>query len=412
MDISDLVIIGGGASGFMTAITAAEHGVKNIKILESSSKLLEKVRISGGGRCNVTNASWIPHELIDNYPRGGKKLLESLSRFATGDVFAWFEEHGLKLKIENDLRVFPVSDSSIDVVNCLENTARKLGVEINTNKYVNKILRNEHDFFQVFFSEEEYISSRRILIATGGHPSGYKLASSLGHKIVKPVPSLFTLTSKDKRLKECAGVSLRNIRLKIFINKKVFENHGDLLITHWGFSGPGILKLSAVAARDLYIAKYKCNLLIRWANLNHESLLKKINELRELRGKSSLLNSRPIPSLTKRLWIFLLNKIGIDKDKKWSELLASEKKDMIKILLEDEYLISAKGPFGEEFVRSGGVTLDEVNFRSMESFICPGLYFSGEVLNVDGITGGFNFQHCWTSGWLAGRSISQANIIS
>ena len=411
MDVSDLVIIGGGASGFMTAITAAENGVKKIKILESSSKLLEKVRISGGGRCNVTNACWIPNELIDNYPRGGKKLLESLSRFATGDVLAWFKERGLELKIENDLRVFPVSDSSIDVVNCLKKNAIKSGVTINIKKSVRKITRKDSCYFKVYFTEQEFIFARKILIATGGHPSGYKLAASLGHTIIKPVPSLFTFTSRNKDLKQCAGVSLRNVRLKIIINQKILENYGDLLITHWGFSGPGILKLSAIAARDLYFSNYKCKLLIRWSELAYEDLLKKINDLRELKGKSNLINSRPLPNLTKRLWIFLLDKIGIDKEKRWSEISSSDKKNIIKVLLDDEYFISAKGPFGEEFVKSGGVTLEEVNFRTMESIICPGLYFSGEVLNVDGITGGFNFQHCWTSGWIAGNSIAQINSI-
>lgn len=410
----DLIIVGGGASGFMAAITAAEFGVKNITIFESSAKLLEKVRISGGGRCNVTNGLWIPNELIDNYPRGGKKLLESLNRFSSGDVLSWFEERGVRLKIEDDLRVFPISDSSMDIVNCLKNRALELGVQIETKRYVKRIVKNDKEVFKVFFGKEEFVFSKKLLLATGGHPSGYKLASSIGHRIVKPLPSLFSFASKESGLKECAGVSLKNVKLKIFIKNKPIENYGDLLITHWGFSGPGILKISSIAARELFFENYKCKLFIRWSDLNYDALMEKINDLRKFKGKSSLVNSRPLPKLTKRLWIFLLKKIGINNDKKWAEILSTEKKEIIKVLLDDEYLISGKGPFGEEFVKSGGVILEEVNFKTMESLICPGLYFSGELLNVDGITGGFNFQHCWTSGWIAGNAIArnQANLVT
>ena len=322
MSISDLVIIGGGASGFMTAIAAAENGVKTIRILEASSKLLEKVRISGGGRCNITNASWIPNEIIDNYPRGGKKLLESLSRFATGDVYSWFEDRGLKLKIENDMRVFPISDSSIDVVNFLKNSAIQLGVEIFTNKYVKKISKDSQNLFVIYNNEKEFIFARNIVIATGGHPSGYKLAASLGHLIIKPLPSLFTFTFKEKLLSECRGVSVRNLRLRIVIGEKIYENYGDLLITHWGFSGPGILRLSSIAARELFFAKYQFKLLIKWSNLERSELLRRLNQLRELNGKSNICNLRPLPYLTKRLWIYLLMKMRIDKEKKWCEILS------------------------------------------------------------------------------------------
>ena len=407
MQTFDLIIIGGGAAGFMTAITAAESGVRKIKILESSSKLLEKVRISGGGRCNVTNASWIPFEFVENYPRGGIKLIESFSRFATGDVFEWFEDRGVKLKIEEDKRVFPVSDSSMEVVNCLNECAQKVGIDISTKKYVKTINKDNSHLFKVF-TKEELFFSKKILIATGGHPSGYDLAKNLGHSIVKPVPSLFTFTCKEYLLKECKGVSIKNVDLKILVNGKYFLNKGDLLITHWGFSGPGILKLSSIAAREIYKEKYKFKLIINWSDLDKWELNEMINSLRENNGKSSLYNSRPLPKVTKRLWIFLLNKMKINKDKKWSEIMSYERDFMTKFLLNDEYEITAKGPFGEEFVTSGGVSLDEVDFKTMQSHICKGLYFSGEVLNVDGITGGFNFQHCWTSGWLAGKAISNS----
>ena len=407
MDPFDLVVVGGGAAGFMTAVTAAENGVERIIILEGSSKLMEKVRISGGGRCNVTNASWIPNELVENYPRGGIKLLESFNRFAAGDVFDWFEKRGLNLKIEADNRVFPVSDSSLDVISCLKKNAITKGVEISTKFFVKEILKTSDNLFTIFNSEKNSIIAKNIILSTGGHPSGHKLAKNLGHSIIRPVPSLFTFSTKETKLNECSGVSIKNIDIEIQLNNKSFKNRGDLLITHWGFSGPAVLKLSSIAARELFDQKYKFNLIIRWSNLEYKELKEKIDNLKLNNGKLNLINLRPLPLLTKRLWVFLLNKMEINKDKKWSDLLADEREKMINSLLKDKYIISSKGPFGEEFVTSGGVSINEVNFKSMESLICPGLFFSGEVLDVDGITGGFNFQHCWTSGWLAGQAVSK-----
>ena len=407
MDIFELIIVGGGASGFMSAITAAENEVKKILILESSTKLLEKVRISGGGRCNVTNASWVPSEFVENYPRGRKKLIESFSRFATGDVFDWFEKKGVKLKIEEDLRIFPKSDSSLDIVNCLKNRAQNMGIQISIKKFVKKVERVDNNgLFKVFISKDEFLLAKKLLISTGGHRSGFRLAESLGHEIIKPVPSLFSFSCKDEKLKECKGVSVKNIYLEINLNNKYFKSKGDLLITHWGFSGPGILRLSSEAARDLYEKKYNFKLHIKWTNLDYSELNNRMSNLRETHGTSNLCNLRPISSLTKRLWVYLLNKLEIDNAKTWSTLLSSERNKIINILLNDEYQITGKGPFADEFVTSGGVSLDQVSFKTMESLICKGLYFSGEVLDVDGITGGFNFQHCWTSGWLAGKAIA------
>ena len=407
MDRFDLAVIGGGAAGFMTAITAAENGVKRIIILEGSSKIMEKVRISGGGRCNVTNATWIPNELAENYPRGGIRLLESFNRFAAGDVFDWFEKRGLKLKIEDDLRVFPVSNSSSDVINCLTKAAIKRNVEISTRFFVKEILITGDNLFNILSRQKEKIIARNIMLSTGGNPSGYKLAENLGHSIVKPVPSLFTFSTKEPKLNECSGVSIQNIDIAIKLNNKTFKNRGDLLITHWGFSGPAVLKLSSIAARELFEQKYKFDLIIKWSNLEYKELKEKMNYIKVNKGKLNLINIRPLPFLTKRLWIFLLNKLDINKDKKWSDLLADERERIIDCLLKDKYVISGKGPFGEEFVTSGGVKINEVSFKTMESLICPGLFFSGEVLDIDGITGGFNFQHCWTSGWLAGKAIAK-----
>ncbi len=407
MEPFDLAVVGGGAAGFMAAITAAENGVKRIIILEGTSKFMEKIRISGGGRCNVTNATWIPNELVENYPRGGIQLLESFNRFAAGDVFDWFEKKGLKLKIEEDLRVFPVSNSSAEVIDCLRKSALSKNVELLTKFFVKEILKTRDDSFNISSLKKEKIITKNIILCTGGHPSGYKLAQNLGHNIVKPVPSLFTFSTKEQNLNECSGVSIKGIDIEIKLNNKTFQNRGDLLITHWGFSGPAVLKLSSIAARELFSQKYKFNLIIKWSVLSYDELKEKINCLRFKKGRMNLINSRPVPLLTKRLWIFLLNKIDIDKDKKWADLLADERDKMINILTRDKYIISGKGPFGEEFVTSGGVKINEVNFKTMESLICPGLFFSGEVLDVDGITGGFNFQHCWTSGWIAGMAVSK-----
>ncbi len=404
MDVFDLIVVGGGAAGFMAAITAASNSSKRIKILESSSRTLEKVRISGGGRCNVTNASWIPQELIENYPRGEKKLIESFSRFAAGDVYEWFQKKGVKLKIENDQRVFPESNSSMEIVNCLRQYAQRKGILISTNNHVKSVAKNNSNFFEVFTLKHKFIC-RKLLIATGGHRSGYRIAESLGHQIIKPVPSLFSLTCKSKFLKDCIGVSIKNIDLKIIVNDRFFENRGDLLITHWGFSGPGVLKLSAQAARELYETKYNCLFTIKWSNTNLEDLENKINSLRHSKGKSNLHNSRPLTYLTKRLWIQILNKLKININKTWSQILSSERDQIVKILMNDTYKIEGKGPFGEEFVTAGGVAINEVNFKTMQSCLCKDLFFAGEILDVDGITGGFNFQHCWTSGWLAGQAI-------
>ena len=407
MKTFDLLVVGGGAAGFMTAVTAAENGVKRIIILEGSSKLMEKVRISGGGRCNVTNATWVPNELAENYPRGGIKLLESFNRFAAGDVFDWFEKRGLNLKIETDNRVFPASNSSLDVISCLKKIAITKGVQILTKFFVKEILKTSDELFTVFNSEKNSIIAKNIILSTGGHPSGHKLAKNFGHSIISPVPSLFTFSTKENNLSECSGVSIKNIDIEMQLNNKSFKNKGDLLITHWGFSGPAILKLSSIAARELYDQKYKFDLIIKWSDLEYKELKEKIDNLKLCNGKLNLINLRPLPLLTKRLWVFLLNKLYINKDKKWSDLLSEEREKMINCLLKDKYIISSKGPFGEEFVTSGGVSTNEVNFKSMESLICPGLFFSGEILNVDGITGGFNFQHCWTSGWLAGKAVSK-----
>ena len=401
--ISDLVVIGGGASGFMGAITAVCNGARSVLILESTSKVLEKVRISGGGRCNLTNSCIEISNLITNYPRGEKQLIGLFNRFSTTDTFNWFQSRGVNLKIENDGRVFPRSDSSSDVVNCLKKTARKYGVKVVTDSHVRQVKKN-NEGFDVLARGNKSFKTKNILICTGGHPSGRKLAKSLGHSIVQPVPSLFSLSTSEKSLKSCSGITL-DVQVKLIVGKKKFTENGSILITHRGFSGPVILRLSAFSARNLYTHKYVCQLKINWLSM-HESEVRSIIDLYKLKnGKKLVLNNKPFNHLPRGLWKALLLNENIDCQLKWCELSNNEKELIVKSLTIKSYSINSRGPYGDEFVIAGGVLLNEINFQTMESKICRGLFFAGEVLDIDGITGGFNFQHCWTSGWLAGKSI-------
>ena len=401
--IIDLVIIGGGASGFMGAITAIRNGLKSVVILESSSKVLEKVRISGGGRCNLTNSCCDNYNLVSNYPRGEKQLIGLFNRFSTADTFDWFQKQGLLLKVESDGRVFPTSDSSEDVVKCLKNVAKKSGVKVFTNSHVKNIsIKNES--FNVFVKGSNLFIAKNILICTGGHPSGRRLASSLGHSIIQSVPSLFSFTTSQTPLKSCSGIAL-DAQIKLIVNNKKYSETGTVLITHKGFSGPAILRLSAFSARKLYDNKYSGDLRINWLCMSENEAREKIDLYKLKNGKRLVLKNKPFNNLPKSLWKALLLTVDIDMELKWADLSKYKKESMLKCLIMKKYPIHSRGPFGEEFVTAGGVSLNEINFKTMESKICKGLYFAGEVLDIDGITGGFNFQHCWTSGWVAGNSM-------
>ena len=401
--ISDLIVIGGGASGFMGAITAVRNGVGSVLILESTSKVLEKVRISGGGRCNLTNSCNEVSNLVNNYPRGEKQLIGLFNRFSTNDAFDWFQSRGVCLKIESDGRVFPRSDSSLDVINCLREIARKSGVKVITDAHVKQI-RKTNGVFNLLVRGNKNFDSKNILICTGGHPSGRKLALNLGHTIIKPVPSLFSLSTSEKLLKSCAGIS-SIAQVKLSVGKKKYSETGSILITHKGFSGPVVLRLSAFSARNLYAHEYVGHLRINWLCI-HESEVRSIIDLYKLKnGKKLVFNNKPFTNLPKSLWKALLLNENIHNQLKWCDMSKSEMEPLVKCLTLKNYLINSRGPFGEEFVIAGGVSLKEIDFKTMESKVCKGLYFAGEVLDIDGVTGGFNFQHCWSSGWLAGRSI-------
>ena len=402
--IFDVIVIGGGASGFMSAITALNNGLKSVVILESTSKVLEKVRISGGGRCNITNSCSDISNLVNNYPRGEKQLIGLFSRFSTSEAFDWFQEHGLNLKVEEDGRVFPVSDSSNDVIKCLSKLARNLGVKVFTNAHVKEIsIINKN--FNLLVKGNRVFKAKNVLISTGGHPSGRKLAKSLGHSIIQPVPSLFSITTFENYLKMCSGITL-DAQIKLIINNKKFSETGRLLITHKGFSGPAILRLSAFAARHLHANNYRGELRINWLCKSENEVSSIINSFRLENKNKLILKNKPFYHLPKSLWIRLLKSVKISNELKWAELSKSQKDSMIKRLIMNTYSIKSRGPFGEEFVTAGGVSLNEINFKNMESKICKGLFFAGEILDIDGVTGGFNFQHCWTSGWVAGNAMT------
>ena len=403
----DLVVIGGGPAGFMGAITAAEHGVKSVLILEAGTKNLDKVRISGGGRCNVTHACWEPSELVPNYPRGQIALLGAFSHFATGDAYNWFESRGLELIIESDGRMFPKSNSSIDVINCLTKAAKISGVSSLKKKLVKQIKSLTVDGFSIECKDGSIFFAKKVLIATGGHPSGSLLAISLGHKFIPSNPSLFSFKIRSPWMKNCQGISVDNVSLKLFIDNNLFKEKGRILITHNGLSGPAILKLSAFASRKLYDSKYKASLQINWTDNTKESVQKIIRDHSNEYQRYKIFNKKPFNTIPRRLWISFLNQIDILPETKWSGLSKKEENKLTEFLINNSNLIIGKGPYGEEFVTSGGVSLDEINFKSMESRICDGLYFAGEILDIDGITGGFNFQNCWTSGWIAGKAISK-----
>ena len=408
--LADLIVIGGGAAGFMGAITAAENSSCSVFILESTKKCLEKVRISGGGRCNVTHACWDPRELVENYPRGSRPLLSSFSRFAPGDAVAWFSDRGVDLVAELDGRMFPVANTSNVVVDCLRSCAKAVGVTVITRSAVNNITSLDNQRFLIHHRERTIFRSKKVLLATGGNPSGRNIAATLGHTIVPPVPSLFTFKIGFPWTISCSGLSVDNVQLELKVNGKSFRQFGRVLFTHWGLSGPAVLRLSAFAARELSRNNYQGSLFIKWLHLDEEELIASFNNLRSKHAKKTMASIRPCMQLPKRLWLSFLEEATIDSNTRCSDLSSKEQRTLIHSLLYSSYCIEGRGRFGEEFVTAGGIELAEVDLATMQSRLCPGLYFAGEILDIDGVTGGFNFQHCWTSGWLAGRDIS--NVFS
>ena len=400
-----IIVVGGGAAGFFAAIAAAKNGA-DVTVLEKSARFLDKVRISGGGRCNVTHACFDPSEFSTRYPRGEKALLSPFSKFSARDTVAWFESRGGKLKTESDGRMFPTTDASQTIVNCLFDAAEKAGVKMRLNCAVESVAKKTGGGFQLQLSGEEKVSCGKLLLATGGcrAAAAGQLAVSLGHTLVAPVPSLFTFQIESPWLRLLAGVSLE--LAEISVPAAQLRERGPLLVTHWGLSGPAILKISAWGARALHDLDYKFPLFVNWLpEFSAEKIAAEFQARRESAGAKLLVNV-PLFPLTARLWEQLVLAAGIARDTRWSALTRSQAHALAQQLTRTEFSVTGKSLNKDEFVTCGGVKLGEVDFKTMESKICPGLFFAGELLDVDGVTGGFNFQAAWTTGWIAGHAMA------
>ena len=410
-DTCNFLVIGGGAAGFMAAITAAEQGVKRVLVLEATPELLSKVRISGGGRCNVTHACWDPAELVGHYPRGQRALKGVFSRFAAGDAIAWFADRGLVLIEEADGRMFPEQNRSEAVIQCLKRAALKAGVKVQTRAMVQRLsVQSEGGFLVDGRGLDQPLSAQKVMLATGGHPSGRKMAENLGHQLVPPVPSLFSLSLEASALTACSGIAVDDVGLELKLNNQRFRHVGRVLITHRGLSGPATLRLSAFAARALHGSRYRGELRVDWsAGLGRSGVEQRLKQWRQEQARRTLAAAKPFDHFPRRLWQAFLMLAGADGERRWAELPVKSERRLVEILCAQPLSIQGRGPFGEEFVTAGGVDLGEVNLATMESRRCPGLYLAGELLDVDGVTGGFNFQACWSGGWLAGQSIALAD---
>jgi hypothetical protein len=350
--------------------------------------------------------------LVGHYPRGGRALRGPFSRFATAESVAWFERRGLALVEEPDGRLFPRSQRSVSVVDTLRREASRAGVEVLTGEALQGAEALEGGGFQLRLRSGAPLRADRLLLATGSHPSGHRLATGLGHGVVPPVPSLFTLRLTDHPLADLAGVVMDPAGLELTLageSSQRFRQSGPLLITHWGLSGPTVLRLTAFAARDLKQAGYRGELRVDWSGGRSVLQLQELFvQLRRDQARKQLANARPWPELSRRLWLHLLDRLGVEAELRWADLGRRPQGALIEALRASRYPVAGRGPFGEEFVTAGGVALGEVNLATMESRRQPGLYLAGEILDVDGVTGGFNFQHCWSSGWLAGQAIAAA----
>ena len=399
-----LIVIGGGAAGFFCAVNAARmNPLLEVMIVEKTSKLLTKVKVSGGGRCNVTHACYSITEMIKKYPRGGSFLKKAFQHFFTTDTISWFKERGVELKTEADGRMFPASNSSQTIIDCLMQEVNKYGVDISMNKEV-KSINKTSDYWQLQFANESILEADFICIASGGYPKStqFEWLKNTGHTIEAPVPSLFTFNMPGNAINALMGVTVENVTVKIAGTK--LTEQGSLLITHWGMSGPAILKLSAWGARQLANDNYKCTAIINWVSLYNEQTLKdKFQQVRFEIAAQKISNRNPF-ALPQRLWQYLLQQSGINEEIRWADLPAKEQNKLIKNLCAQEFFVNGKTTFKEEFVTAGGVALSEIDYNTMESKIARNLFFCGEVTNTDGVTGGFNFQNAWTTGYLAAKA--------
>ena len=403
-----LVVIGGGAAGFFCAVNAARmnSGLK-VFLIEKTNKLLSKVKVSGGGRCNVTHACFDIGEMSKKYPRGGNFVKKTFYQFFTTDTIQWFKERGINLKAEADGRMFPVTDSSQTIIDCLLNEANSYGIEIMMSAEVKQVICQK-DKFEIKFTDSRLLTSDYICIASGGYPksSMFEWLKELGHSIEDPVPSLFTFNMPGHPISKLMGVSVENTKVKITGTR--LEQQGSLLITHWGLSGPAILKLSAWGARELAAKKYDFKIMVNWLpDYNEQQLAEKFQSLRFNLASQKVYNKNPF-GLPGRLWEYLLSISGVNPERRWTDLPSKDANRLIKNLCSGEFDVKGKTTFKDEFVTAGGVKLNEIDHNTMMSKKLPNLFFAGEVMDVDGVTGGFNFQHAWTSGFIAGKTIAQS----
>lgn len=409
MDKWDLVVVGGGAAGFFCAINAAgkKPGLR-VCLIEKTGKLLSKVAVSGGGRCNVTHACFDIDKLSRHYPRGTQFLRKAFHHFNTKHTIQWFKERGVELKTEEDGRMFPVSNTSSTIVQCLLQEAAKHQVHIELNQEISK-MEWKDGRWELLSSKGRVYKTEKICLAQGGlnKASTEAIFTNLKHKIVSPVPSLFTFNMPSQPITKLMGITVEEVAVKIPGTK--LESRGPLLITHWGMSGPAILRLSAWGARDLAQMNYQFTVTINWIpNYNEPELRESLQQIRNERTRQAVAARNPF-SLPQRLWDFLLTQyVHVAPDKRWADVSAKEMNALVRTLLFCEFPVKGKTTFKEEFVTAGGVSLSEIDHRTMESKFHPGLYFAGEVMDVDGITGGFNFQNAWTSGYLAATAITQS----
>ena len=397
-----VIVIGGGAAGFFFAVNCAEqHPDYQITILEKSDKLLEKVRISGGGRCNVTHACFEPKALTKYYPRGERELLGAFHRFMTGDTMSWYESRGVELKTEDDGRMFPITDDSETIAHCLLTLAAEYGVKIRTHIEVDT-LRYIDDQWQLTTSHDEVLMTDIVFIATGSALRMWDMLRHMGYKVADPVPSLFTFNIKDERIKDLMGLSAEKVTVKV--NDTRLQESGPLLITHWGMSGPAILKLSAWGARILKERKYTFYITINWTNdLTVPQCVEKLKEYKQEFPKRTVLSKAQF-KLPSRLWEKLCHHAGMI-EKNWADMTNKEIEKLATELTQSTYQVTGKSTFRDEFVTCGGVELDQIDLKTFQSKLHPNLFFAGEVLNIDAITGGFNFQAAWTGAWIAAQNV-------
>lgn len=405
-----IAIVGAGAAGYFAAINAARTFPRaRIELLEATRQPLYKVGISGGGRCNVTHHCFEVDRLLGGYPRGFKELIGPLQRFQPRDTVQWFESRGVRLKVEDDGRMFPVTDDSATIIECLQRSADAAGVKLRLHARVTGIdkIKDATQPFQLDFKDSASEEFDRVLVATGSSPAGYQIAASLGHKIIPPVPSLFTFKIRDERLQGLAGISFPEAELTLEVGDNTLEQRGPLIITHWGLSGPTVLKLSAWGARLLFTMRYQAVLRVNLVpdqalEVSHENLLR----YREAHPKRAVA-AHPLYDLPRRYWERIAASSAITPNLTWSHITREQIQALVEQLSSARFAVIGKGEFKEEFVTAGGVRLKEVDFRTMESRLCPGLYFAGEILDIDGITGGYNFQAAWSTGWVAGENIGR-----